>query len=747
MHILEGWRPIFYSGQAWMGPAGAYVLSAMFKLFGASSLTLGAFSWVVSVLFLLATVLLAHRLFGIDNALVTAGLFLVPIDYLMQLSGQPRAHYTIVFVLVPAVFLMAVSLVRGQREGRPRASSSFAFGLLCGFSFWTNMVIGPAIAVSMLLLLVHLRGAFFTRLLAPWAGGWLLGFSPVIWYNLANRAVLSGQVNAGNAPRLGRVLEAFATNAWPRFWGVDLDGIASRPLRWLLIAALAWFALLFLWALTIGVRRWLRGEDTLGYQLAFGYLFLHLGITVVSSYGSRFETRTPLSYVGPLFAVAFCIPALVLQSRLARPAKVAALLPFALLIGNNLVATAAYPRAFVTTLREQGLARVTRYPNEGNPFLRLCRERGLDAGYLGRAFGRDAAQNENFRLNLECFGRVTFADPSSERYVQSALNVDASRRVCWVGIDRRGLRMIGASARTEPVGGLVFSSDFRREARELSAIDGRPAGDPSSRAGGAAITDKNHDTLWEIGPGEIGAAVLEIDLGRPERLRQVVLFPADVSRSPGQVLVETSVDGVVWSTAVEADRAVPMFWSIWHPYLKQVKPRMEIVLPEAAEARYCRLRFGGSRNRRDGIALREALFLRDGPVIPPADWEREVNEVVEAVRERGRDAVVAGDHWFVNFFRREGFATDFISNETVTDTGNPNPNLETPVALDFARPVALVVPRALLPSVEALLRGRSIPFTRTDSRHHALLLTEPSRVARPLFWNGLELNELARRPG
>jgi hypothetical protein len=45
MHILHGSRPIFYSGQAWMGPAGAYVLAVMFKLFGASTLTLGLFSW------------------------------------------------------------------------------------------------------------------------------------------------------------------------------------------------------------------------------------------------------------------------------------------------------------------------------------------------------------------------------------------------------------------------------------------------------------------------------------------------------------------------------------------------------------------------------------------------------------------------------------------------------------------------------------------------------------------------------
>jgi hypothetical protein len=745
MHILDGWRPIFYSGQAWMGPAGAYVLAGMFKLFGASSLTLGVFSWVVSVLFLLATVLLAHRLFGIDNALVTAALFLVPIDYLMQLSGQPRAHYTIIFVLVPSVFLAALALLRRHREGRPVAPAAFAFGLLCGFSFWTNMAIGPAIAVSMLLLLGQLRRAFFTRLLAPWSGGWLLGFAPVIWYEFTNRAALSGQVNAVNARRLGRILGAAVTNAWPRFWGVDLGGISSRPLRWLFVAVLVWVAVLFAWAAARGIRRWLRGEETLGYQLVFCYFLLHLGVTTVSSYGSRFETSTPLSYVGPLFAVAFSIPALVLQSRLSGRAKAAALLPFALLVGNNLAATAAYPRSFFTALREDGLGRVTRYPNGENPFLRLCRERGLDAGYLGRTFRGDSAKHENFRLNLECFGHVTFADLSSERYVESALKVDASRRVFWVGMDRPGLAMIGASARVEPVGKLDFFSDFSRATRELTAIDVRSAGSPASRAGVAATTDKNYDTLWEIGPGEIDTAALEIDFGREERLRQIVLFPADVSRSPGRVLVETSADGATWSAAAEVTEAIPMFWSVWHPYLKQVKPRLEIVLPEAAKGRYCRLRFAGSRNR-EGIALREALLLRDGPVIAPAEWEREIDEVVRAVRAQGKGAIVVGDHWFDNFFRREGFATDFVSNETVSDTGNRNPNLAAPVPLDFSRPLMLIVPSAALPSAEALLRARAVAFARTELRHHALLLTEPARVDPPLYWNGLELNELKRRP-
>ena len=53
----------------------------------------------------------------------------------------------------------------GRAAPAPRGASrspavSFAFGLLCGFSFWTNMAIGPAVAVALLLLLWHLRGFF-----------------------------------------------------------------------------------------------------------------------------------------------------------------------------------------------------------------------------------------------------------------------------------------------------------------------------------------------------------------------------------------------------------------------------------------------------------------------------------------------------------------------------------------------------------------------------------------------------------
>jgi len=745
MHIMGGERPIFYSGQAWMGPAGAYLLAGVFKVFEASSLTLGGFSWLMSVLFLLGTVLLAYRLFGIDSALVVAGLFLVPIDWVMYLAGQPRAHYTIIFVLVPIVFLATLALLRRHREGRPLPLGAFLLGALCGFAFWTNMAIGPAIGVAVLLLLWHLRRTFFTRVLPGWSAGWALGFSPVIWYNLTHQAILVDQVNARNSRQLGRILWAFLTNAWPKFWGIDLRAGQPPLLHGALVLLLVWISLLYVWALVQGVRAWRRGEEVLGYQLALGYFLFHLAITSVSSYGRRFTEGTPLSYVVTLYTVAFAIPALVLRSGISRRAKALALLPFGIFIANNLAANTVYPAKFIATVREQGFSRVTRYPNEGNPFVPFFRERGLTAGYLGRFQGNDGARNLNFPLNLECFGVGTFADPSSERYVESALAADAARRIFWVNADPNQLQLLGATSRVTRLQQWEVHDDFRKELRETIDLRGRMTAASHNQPHGLFVADGNYDSWWDV-PASARSVVLDFAFDRPERLRELVIFPVDVQRSPARVTVEVSADGVTWRQALAASAAEPVFWSVWHPFIKKVKPRLELVLPEGEAVRFCRLRFDASV-KRAGLAIREILFRGDGPAIDPAAWEREIDEVVAAVRTQAAGAVVVGDHWFVDFFKREGFATDYISNETFTNTGELSPNLVAPVALDFSRPQVLIVPRAALGRVQERLRGRGVPFGETSFRYHALLKTGVARVEPPLFWNGLELNDLEPRVG
>jgi hypothetical protein len=339
----------------------------------------------------------------------------------------------------------------------------------------------------------------------------------------------------------------------------------------------------------------------------------------------------------------------------------------------------------------------------------------------------------------------TFSDPSSERYVESALAADAARKIFWVNADPNQLRLVGATARTTPIQQWEVYDDFRKQLRETTAVRGRLTGASYNRPHGLFVSDGNYDTFWDA-PAAARAVVLEFAFERPERLREIVIFPADVQRCPTSVTLEVSDDGVNWRQAYEASGAEPVFWSVWHPFVKKVKPRLELVLPEGGEARFCRLRFDAS-GKRAGLAIREILFLGDGPAIEPAAWEREIDDVVRAVGEQGKGAVVVGDHWFVDFFRRQGFATDFISNETFNNTGELSPNLLLPVALDFSRPQVVVVPKAFLGRVEDLLRSRGVRFSETAFRYHVVCRTEIATVDPPLFWNGLELNVLEPRVG
>ncbi|MBN2144514.1 MAG: glycosyltransferase family 39 protein, partial [Candidatus Aureabacteria bacterium] len=421
--IYEGDRPIFYSGQAWMGPAGNYLIAIMYKIFGISSLTLSLFAWLMSALYYLLTVFLAFRLFGKGTALCTALLFMIPNVRLMYLAGQPRSHYELCFVLTPLVFLMTLSLLDRFRDGKTVLLYSLLLGFLSGFAFWNNMSIGPAIAVCVLVLWIRLKRQFFKPWLLLYICGGLIGFSPVIYYNLTTEMVLTGQANVNNAMNFFSVLKAFITNALPYFWEIQFRKMSNPVLVYVSIAFLVWIGILYLIVFIEGVKKAWKKEDWLGYGVLFGYLMGHLLITSVSSYGKRFaEGSNPISYIINLYTVAFTIPAVIASYKWKVWKKLILLFPFCFYLVNNSVHTFHYPKLFYSTLKEKGWSSVTRYPDPDNPLLGFFSKHDLKAGYIGRSLhaGSGSIRGMNFLFNLECFGKISFADFSSERYLPYA---------------------------------------------------------------------------------------------------------------------------------------------------------------------------------------------------------------------------------------------------------------------------------------------------------------------------------------
>src|SRR3954469_25903089 len=63
-HILQGDRPIFYWGQAYLGTLEAYTAAAVFAIVGPSTAALKAVPTAYSLLYVALSYLVARRLFG-----------------------------------------------------------------------------------------------------------------------------------------------------------------------------------------------------------------------------------------------------------------------------------------------------------------------------------------------------------------------------------------------------------------------------------------------------------------------------------------------------------------------------------------------------------------------------------------------------------------------------------------------------------------------------------------------------------
>ena len=191
--ILDGERPIFWSGQAWMGAAGTYVEAALFLLLGKNSLVMSLYAWACSAVWILLSLLLAWRFFGPRTATYSAVIWLVPTSALMYWSSQARNDFHFFFIATPLILLQTHDIVRRFRAGERVAARMALLGFVGGFSFWQNMAIGPCLVVTFAVLALQLGWPFWRRLVWFYAPAWLVGFSPVLYYNLSHELVLRRQ--------------------------------------------------------------------------------------------------------------------------------------------------------------------------------------------------------------------------------------------------------------------------------------------------------------------------------------------------------------------------------------------------------------------------------------------------------------------------------------------------------------------------------------------------------------------------
>ena len=189
-HILQGQRPIFFYGQAYLGSLDAWLVAGAFALLGES---VWAIRLVQIALFLgtiATTYWLALRIYRSEWMAGAAAVFLAIPPVLVTLyTTVSLGGYGETLLLGNLLLLLALALLqnRPHRAGE-RIAGWLSFGFLGGLGFWTF----PLILVYFLPALVAAIVLHWRRWAALAAGagliaaGFLLGAAPWVWFSIAN---------------------------------------------------------------------------------------------------------------------------------------------------------------------------------------------------------------------------------------------------------------------------------------------------------------------------------------------------------------------------------------------------------------------------------------------------------------------------------------------------------------------------------------------------------------------------------
>ena len=193
-HIAyDGARPIFFYGQAYMGPIEAYLGAVLFHLFGSSVFAVRLGLIVFYVLFLWTMYALVRLLYSQGLALFTLLLLLLGNTdifdrQLKAIGGYPEMLFFGALILLLASRL-ALSLPPAPEQratlSRRRLGLYAALGFTAGLALYVDQLsITFAIPAILLLMLFCWRERFSLQVLCGILM-FLLGISPLIYYNLS----------------------------------------------------------------------------------------------------------------------------------------------------------------------------------------------------------------------------------------------------------------------------------------------------------------------------------------------------------------------------------------------------------------------------------------------------------------------------------------------------------------------------------------------------------------------------------
>jgi 4-amino-4-deoxy-L-arabinose transferase-like glycosyltransferase len=587
-HVLRGEDvPAFFYRQTYMGSLnGIHLVPALF-LFGPSVLVvrLNAVAW--SLLFPLGLYVLGRRVFDERSARLALALAAVPPFLLTYWSTVAEPHFeTNVFGV--ALLLLAVTALTasGARRVRVVGCLGFVAGLACWTSAKTVMVLGPvlvALLVSEPRLPLRPGGGLL-------AAGFALGSLPA-WLYYATQPDPGGD-NVGSAQRFLHVgletslagLLDFLREVPPVLVGTYYWKPDTPLRRAALVASGAVYAAAVVAALAAAVRAPRRTARRWGLALLLMTLVAPFGALYGSEFG-RSGGAERGRYVLPAY-IPLLLLAGALIARIARRSRAAGAAVLAGLLAFNLWTTAAFLWPFRPDERARRAAEIA----GREAVTRHLRTEGVRSLYVDGTF-----QSLVWQFLLP---GVLVSATTNEVYVPSAVRVDAAPEPAALLVDRRhaGLRAqleaLGATWRTTSFPRWDVLQDVRvpgRRYRQLPRAGWRvvvPAGMPT------AVSDGDLGTAWPGARlGSAAGAELVVDLGEPQPLARLVLWPSGRSDELVPLEIAGSLDATGWEplgrAPVETSRAA--FVAEGRPLFRPRNGWVELALA-SRRVRYLRVR-------------------------------------------------------------------------------------------------------------------------------------------------------------
>lgn len=303
-HILQGERPVFFYGQAYMGSLDAWLVSGAFWIFGENVLSIRIVQIGLYMLYLVSLWVLMGRLFR-EQAVANIAIFLaaIPPVLMTTYTSATLGGYGEVLLLGNIVLILGYDVIFGKRQTSPWAW--LVLGLAGGIGFWVLGMMGVYICS------VGLLGLWkFSSKKIPYyllAGvGYFAGSSPWWLYNLSNDwQALRSFFESG----------LVETTAWQNFLGFSLLGIpgllgmrfpwAETFAPWPVLFVIVFISLALL---DYGIRVLRKSNDVANpgakiFLLGFGVVFC--AVFIFSQFGIDSTGR----YFLPLYVVYFGVGA------------------------------------------------------------------------------------------------------------------------------------------------------------------------------------------------------------------------------------------------------------------------------------------------------------------------------------------------------------------------------------------------------------------------------------------------------